>query len=182
MKSKQNKYLIVKQNVILNEKLDDAIYKLEPYFRAVNLIAYVTSGIRTANDQLRIIKDYLTRKNIKDEFINDDVNSKVVYNGEQIYSWQLAWSKLLNANVIINPPLQAKLLLSYIGRTGKDRKGDLFNPSPHFAGKSFDIGGGANSITDEKQALISAIKAGAVPMIKGFVEERQNNCLHVDVI
>jgi len=183
MKSKENKFLIVKDNVKLNDKLDAAIVKFDKVFEKANHKAYVTSGIRTAEDQLRIIKDYCTRKGIKDDFIKDaKVDSKVQYDNEEIYSWQLAWSKLLNAGIIINPPIKAKLLLSYIGKNGKERKGDYFNPSPHFFERSFDIGGGADSIENEKDIVIEAIKKGELAMVKSFVVERQNNCLHIDII
>lgn len=182
MLSSNNKFLIVKDGVVLNDKLDKSICKLEPFFKESNHIAYVTSGIRTAEKQLQIIKDFIHNKKISDEFTElAKVESKVIYAGGEIYSWQLAWSKLLNAGVIINPPLKAKLLLDYINKAGKNRKGDFFNPSVHFSGKAFDIGGGPNSVSDEKEIVMEAIKSGTCLEIVSFVVERENNCLHINV-
>ena len=179
--SEENKFLIVKTGVVLNNQLDAIIYKLDKSFEGHT--AYVTSGIRTPEKQLSIIKDYLHKKGIADEFIEKaTVKSKVTYAGEEIYSWQLGWSKLLNAGVIINPPLKAKVLLDYINRSGVNRKGSDINPSIHFLGRAFDIGGGANSIEDEKQIIIGAIKSGLYPEILSFVPERENNCLHINIV
>ena len=183
MKSAANKNLIVKQNVILNDKLDIVICQFDEYFGYHKHTAYVTSGVREPMDQLRIIKNYCTQKNIKDEFIEKaNLLSKVIWNEQEIYSWQLAWSKLLNAGVIINPPKTAKLLLDYVNKSGKNRKGDMFAPSIHFAGRAFDIGGASNGVNDELEIVIEAIKAGAVPTVTNFVVERENNCLHINVV
>lgn len=183
MLSDGNKFLIVQKGVVLNDALDEVIAGLDKPFEDANHIAYVTSGIRTAEDQLRIIKGYISRKNIEDEFIGDaTVDKKVVWEGKEIYSWQLSWGKLLNHGVIINPPLRAELLLDYVNKAGKNRKGDYFNPSVHFLGKAFDIGGGANSVEDEKQIVVGAIKSGNCLAIKDFVVERENNCLHIDIV
>lgn len=183
LKSINNKYLIVKAGVNLNEKLDAVIAKLDKHFAEADHKAFVTSGIRNETDQLRIIKDYCIKRKIDDPYIKDSaINTKTIWEGKEIYTWQLAWSKLLNQGIIINPPATAEVLLDYYNRHDINRKGDKIQPSVHFQGRAFDIGGGANSVDDEKQILVSAIQGGGFPMITNFVVERQNNCLHVDVV
>lgn len=182
MLSDKNKFLLVKKGVVLNAFLDGVVNKLDKFFEQANHIAYVTSGIRTAEEQLRIIKNFVKEKKIADEFIDSaTVNSLVLWNGKQIYSWQLAWSKLLNIGVIVNPPLKAEVLLDYIHRSGENQKGFIKNPSVHFLGLAFDIGGGLNSVKDEETILDEAIKSKEMPEIVGTVVERENNCLHVDL-
>ena len=182
MLSKQNKFLKIRPGVELTPLLDRVASKLEPFFAEAKHIAYVTSGKRNPEDQLRIIKDYVKRKNIQDEFIEGaKLGSQVSWKGKIIYSWQLAWSKLLNAGVIINPPLRAEVLLDYINKSGVNRKGAFLNPSVHFSGLALDIGGGANSIGDETAIVKKAIVSKTIPEIVSIVPERENNCLHINV-
>ncbi len=177
------KFLIINKNVVLNDYLRNGITKLDKFFEAANHIAYVTSGIRTAEKQLQTIREYLDRKKIPDEFIDTaKVDSRITYGGEEIYSWQLGWSKLLNAGVIINPPLRAKLLLDYFNSAGVNRKGGFFEPSIHLFGKAIDIGGGANSVSDELEIVKTAVKSGVLLEIKSYVVERENNCLHLNFV
>lgn len=180
--SDKNKFLIIKDGVVLNPLLDRVVAKLDFFFEAANHVAYVTSGVRVAEDQLRIIKQYVKKKNIQDEFIETANLTKMEdWNGRRIFGWQLAWSKLLNAGVIINPPLAAEVLLDYVNRSGQNRKGFIINPSVHFKGTALDIGGGSNSIADEVIIIQEAIDSKKIPEIIGTVPERENNCLHVDV-
>lgn len=183
MKSDNNKFLKVNKGVDLNNELDEVIASLDPEFEAAGVIAFVTSGIRTPEEQLDIIKDYCHRKNIQDVFISSaELNKKVQVNGEEVYSWQPAWSKLLKAGIIINPPLRAKCLADYINAAGVNRKGDFFNQTVHASKKAFDIGGGGNGVSDETKVMQKAIASKKFPKIKGITIERNNNCVHTDII
>lgn len=182
--SDQNTNLLVRDTVVLNPLLDKVAVKLEPFFKAANHTAYVTSGVRQPEDQLRIIKHYCEQKKIEDDLIkNEDfaIDHKVLNDGKEIYWWQLGWSKLLNKNVIINPPLAAEVLLDYFNKHGVNRKGHVINPSIHFLGRAIDIGGGANTIHDEEAIVNEAIASGQVPEIIDTVSERENNCLHLNL-
>ena len=95
------------------------------------------------------------------------------------YSWQLAWSNLLNVGVIINPPVKAICLMNYI-RKGVNKKGQYINQTPHSSGTAFNIGGGSNGIMDELTVLNDALKEKKIPGLKSFLAERENNALHVD--
>jgi hypothetical protein len=183
MKSSNNKFLIVDKGVEINDELDEVIVSLDPEFEAAGLMATVTSGIRTPDEQLDIIKDYCRRKNIQDVFIaSAELSKKVQFNGEEIYSWQPAWSKLLEAGILINPPLRAKCLVDYINAAGINRKGVYFNQTIHASKKAFDIGGAGNGVADEAKVMQKAIASKKFPKIKGITIERNNNCVHTDII
>ena len=178
--SKNNVFLTVAPDVVLNEALDKVISRCDIFFAKANHKATVTSGIRTPQKQLEIIFHYLDKKGIKDDYIlHSDINTRLLYEGHEIFTWQLAWSKLLNAGVIINPPLRAMVLLDYTNRRGENMKGQYMNPSVHFLGKAFDIGGGGDGIENEL-AILKEAKSN-IPQILDFVVERSNNCLHIDI-
>lgn len=177
--NKINKNLKISPGVVLTERTEPVILKLDSYF---NFPALVTSVLRYPESQLGIIRKYLISKGLNKaypETFNKGVNDKIHHDKYgDIYAWQLGWSKLLNIGVIVNPPIQAACLMDYI-RNGVNKKGQVINGSPHFKGGSIDLGGGANGINDEIEAVKKAI-AGGVKIIS-YLPERENNCLHLDV-
>lgn len=181
MGSKENRFLIVSKNVVLTPTIENVIVKLDKFFQVKQKRSIVTSGLRTPEDQLRIIRNYLKLKSLNTVYSGSmlcKVTDKTVLNGEEIYSWQMGWSALLNAGIIINPPYQAKLLMDYVNVAGKNRKGDVFNQTPHANGVCFDIGGDANGINDELKIIQEA--KPRIPELINVVVERANNCLHID--
>src|SRR5688572_20203276 len=135
MKSLNNKYLKLASSVILTDELDKVISGIDGYF--FNNPETVTSGLRTSADQLRIIRKYLTAKDLHKKYPEAmiyAVDSKLP-DGE--YVWQKGWSALLNVGVIINPPHSAKCLMDY-WRKGINKKGTLIGMSPHTRGTAFD--------------------------------------------
>lgn len=183
-KSLQNKFLRIRQGVVLTPRIDDVIYRLEGYFQVANCVSYVTSGLRDASGQLRIIRTALINNRLQDQYQEAfaDVNTKFMYGEEFVWSWQPGWSKLLNIGFIVNPPFEAKVLMDYYrpGST-ENRKGNVIGPTPHATGKSFDVGGGSNGLTDEFRIIKDAIDDG-FQGIKGYLLERNNNCLHIDCL
>ena len=178
-KSLDNKFLTVRKGVVLTENIDPVIAALDIYFQNANLKAVVTSGFRSPEDQLRIIRSAVINHRLADEFpgVFDDIGKKVQYGGEEIYSRQLGWSKLLNPNFIVNPPYDAKVLFDYVRPGSKEnKKGKMIYQSPHTRGTAFDIGGGPDGLDNE----LAVIKAANVKGLKGYLLERNNNCLHVD--
>lgn len=176
-----NRFLLIKENVILTEHIRPVITALDEYFEKANVTAWVTSGLRRPEDQLRIIRNELNRRNMSGEYQDafEDIGKKIQYEGEEVYAWQPAWSKLLNIGFIVNPPYPAKVLMSYF-RPGSpvNRKGQIIGDSPHTRGTAFDIGGGADGVTNEAKVLESA--KGKVKGLKGFLIERNNNAIHCD--
>jgi hypothetical protein len=179
MSVKENKWLIVKENVVLTPIIEPVIVALDVYFQQHNLKAYVTSGLRDENDQLNVVRSYLTKKELHAKYpaaMTCQVDDK---NPDGTYVWQMAWSNLLNVGVIINPPFKAVCLMNYV-RNGINKKGKTINQTPHAGGKAFNIGGGGNGIMDEVAVLNDAVKEKKIPGLKSFLQERENNALHVD--
>ena len=179
MSVSDNKFLKVNSNVVLNPLIEKVILELDKHFEKANIKAVVTSGVRTAEDQLRIIKDYLKRNKMSADHpdtMNCTVSDKFA-NGN--YKWQVGWSALLNKGIIINPPMRAILLMNYFGAGGKNRIGEYFNQTQHANGVCVDLGGGANGLNDEI-AVVSEAKSD-IPEIVDWVIERQNNCLHLNL-
>lgn len=174
MSALNNKWLIVLPNVKLTPIIEPVIIALDKYFEAAKLKANVTSGLRDANDQLRVIRNYLTKKGLDKKYplamtckVTDETKP-----GE--YDWQMAWSNLLNIGVIINPPIAAKCLMMYKGRTGQ-----LIQQTPHAKGIAFNIGGGGNSVVDEMVVMNKAV-TDKLPGIVNILAERENNAIHTN--
>ena len=179
MSAKENKFLKVDPKVVLNTLIEKVVIALDAYFEKANLKAVVTSGVRTSEDQLRIIRQFLTSKklNIKyPEAMSGLVTDKLA---DGNYIWQMGWSALLNCGIIINPPLKAKLLLDYFNASGKNRNGDVFEKTIHSNGLAVDIGGGSDGLNNEVAVVEKAKKE--IPEIVSWVIERSNNCLHLNL-
>ncbi len=179
MSSKENKFLIVWPNVVLNPLIETVILKLEKHFEKVGLKAFITSGVRTADDQLHIIQKYLKTKGMDKKYpeaISCAKSTDKLPNGQ--YAWQMGWSALLNCGIIINPPLKAILLMDYVSG-GINKKGKEFNQTMHANGLCVDIGGGADGLSNEVAVVKQA--QSDIPEIISFVVEHNNNCLHLNL-
>lgn len=184
MNAKDNKHLIPVGGVKMNDRCEYVIVAMDEYFKQAGIVAYVTRVESTSQDQLNIIRKYCVRYGVDKEFPEIKtcgVMDKIDFGeGKKIFTWQRAWSKLLNIGVIINPPLPAICLFDYI-RNGVNKKGTEIGHSPHYYGKAFDIGGGVDhDITNELVVVEKAFKEKLKGM-KGYLPERKNNCIHVDV-
>jgi hypothetical protein len=114
MRSSSNKYLTLAPNVVLTDELDRVISSIDEYFSAHP--ETVTSGLRTSEDQLRIIRKYLVAKGLDKKYpeaMTCGTKDKLTANDE--YVWQKGWSALLNVGVIINPPYGAICLMTTTG-------------------------------------------------------------------
>ncbi len=174
MSALNNKWLIVLPNVKLTPTIEPVIIALDKYFEAAKLKANVTSGLRDANDQLRVIRGYLTKKGLDKKYPLAMTCKVTDETTPGIYDWQMAWSNLLNIGVIINPPIAAKCLMDY-----KNKKGQIINQTPHARGTAFNIGGGGNGISDEI-AVINKALADKIPGLISVLAERENNAAHCD--
>jgi hypothetical protein len=171
MSAYNNKNLIVHKGIVLNADLDGVLSDIDSYWEGRK--EKVTSAIRTIDDQLRIIRDYMVDHGLDKKYpdaMTCDVRAK--FPNMNFYKWQMPWSTLLNIGVIINPPIAAKCLLDY-WKNGVNKKDTLIGQSPHTKGKSFDISG-LDSLDIIKRLL-------ADKKIKGYLIERKNNCIHIDI-
>lgn len=179
----KNEWLRVKKGVRLTPDIEPVIAALDAYFKAANLVATVTSGERTSGDQLTIIRNYAATFKVDVEFPEIKtcgVLDKIDFgDGKKIFTWQRAWSRLLNQNIIVNPPLDAACLFDYI-RDGKNKKGQVIGKSPHYYGKAFDVGGGIDHDPTNELEVIKKALADKLPGLKGYLLERKQNCLHCD--
>ena len=185
MSAYDNKFLTVakQSGVRLTPIIEPVIIALDKYFEEANLKSSVTSGERTSGDQLRIIRNYAIKYGVDKEFpeiLTCDVLDKIDFGDKKIFTWQRAWSRLLNTDIIVNPPVPAVCLFDYI-RNGVNKKGQQIGASPHYYGKAFDIGGGFDhDPTNELEVIKKAM--GKVKGLKGYLLERKQNCLHIDCI
>lgn len=172
----KNKYLIVKRDVQLGSiETSKTIYLLDKFFGEEKYVAYVTSILRDPIKQLDLIISYAKKYNISVNFSKTDVDTKI----GDLYIWQDVWSRLLEIGVIISPPRDAICLRDYI-RNGINKKGQLIKASPHFTGYSFDIAGNLTKIVgilNKAKSQDNALKF----LIKNYLVEHQNGCIHVDV-
>lgn len=171
MRSYSNKNLIVSKSIVLNEKLDDVLSEIDSYWEGRS--EKVTSAVRIPSDQLRIIRKYLVLKGLDKKYPEAmTCNSMDVWTDKKEYMWQSGWSALLNAGVIINPPYPAIVLMDYF-RNGINKRGQLIGQSPHTRGTAFDLSG-----IDSLDIVKKLVADGK---IKGFLVERENNCIHCDI-
>jgi hypothetical protein len=171
MRAYENKYLIVPKKVVLTDELDRVLSSIDEYFK--DHPETVTSGLRTPADQLRIIQTYLKAKGLHTKYkdaMTCAPQDKFTDNNQ--YCWQQGWSALLNKGVIINPPYPATCLMDY-WRGGVNKKGLQIGQSPHTRGKAFDLSG-----LDSKDTVHLLREKG---IIRGYLIERENNCIHVDI-
>lgn len=158
------------RQVILDEYLNAVLCSIDKYWAPNSEIC--TSGIREPEDSLRIIRQYLRSKNLAVKYpdaMTCDINAK---DQDGNYVWQMAWSHLLNIGVIINPPLEAVCLMDYI-RNGVNKKGQKIRQSPHVRKTALDLSG-----TDSEVIVKRLVED---KMIRGYLLERENNCIHMDV-
>lgn len=181
MRAYQNKNLIVPdrdgfefngktyRKVILNEELDSILSAIDHYWPPHSEI--VTSVIRVPEDSLRIIRQYLRSTGL-DRKYPEAMTCDILDQVDGNYVWQKGWSALLNAGVIVNPPYSAICLMDYY-RDKVNKKGQLIGQSPHVKKKAFDLSG-LDSLTIVKRLVEDG-------MIRGYLIERMNNCLHIDI-
>jgi len=165
-------YIVIKPGVVLNDIQRNKLQALDVEFKGFPQT--VTSGVRQAADQIRIIRKYLVAKGLNKDYPEAmvcGIDDKIA---EQ-YVWQMAWSNLLNIGVIINPPRAAVVLMDYI-RGGGNKKGQTIQPSPHMRGDEtacFDLSG--------LSAVPIAKRLKEEGKIRNYLPERENNCLHIDI-
>lgn len=177
--------LMIAPNVKTTASIERTIALLDPYF--VDLTSVVTSGLRTPEDQLGIIIEKAERHGISklfSEFVEHKGKPyafKCNVEGEHLYWWQQAWSKLLEIQEIVNPPTKAECLFNYFRPGSKvNKKGRVIDISNHMRGLSFDIGGGTD--LDERYRLVHQAAQDGKCFIRDYLKEVVNNAVHLDLV
>ena len=115
----------IRKGAHLDDKQKRVIYNINPFTIAMNI--EVTRGHSTPMEQLNIIEQYAIEQNClfseyQPEALHDKLDMWIDGALRSVYRWQQTWSMLLHKGVIINPPLAAECLFSYINSAGVDRK------------------------------------------------------------
>jgi hypothetical protein len=164
------------KNVIRTPETDKVIEKLDNYFVKAGLKRYITSVKRSPLDQIGIIEGYAKQKGLM--HITESMEGEYPFEGSQYPKWQVMWSQLLSKGLLINPPYPAKVLTDYY-KNGVNQKGVMKNPSGHFTGKCFDIGGSDN--VQKTYDIVNQAKNDGIGIVL-VILERENNCVHSQVI
>ena len=172
-----------RQGVIRTEATDKVIEKLDPYLIRFPSKLQITSILRTAESQLRIIEYYAKLTNIM--YIEDilNFNTMVIFEGRNVFKWQLVWSQLLSKGIIISPPKLAVVLTNYIYK-GINKKNTFINSTEHIYGTCLDISGyllklGGSIVEDLKERIIKAQEDNIG--IRYIRIERDDTCIHISV-
>jgi hypothetical protein len=176
--AKDNKFLTLGDKAVMTPVIEFVVCALEPFFAEAKLKAIVTSGKREPADQLRIIRQYLVKKGFDKTYPDAMTCSVKEKYTDGNFKWQMAWSNLLNAGIVINPPVRAICLMDYINKVGVNRKGQFIEASNHFTGNAVNIGGGGNGVNDERKVIEKAMPH--IPQIVSIVVERENNAIHLN--
>ena len=176
--------ITVRKAVKTNASIIRCLLSIDSYFDCCPVA--VTSGVREPIDQMRIIMEKCKRHGINNALFSEYVTLEdrniaeiVDVNGQKLYWWQRAWSKLLNLGDIVNPPISAEVLFDYFKpESTVNGKGRVIEPSPHFKGTAFDLTGlDLNKIVER----LATAKTDGKAYVKGYLKEEVNNAVHVDI-
>ena len=154
--------LYKRQGVMLTDELADFARGLSLYFSRNHLQAMITSGVRTGDRQLDIIKQRIAAYGMTNAFpglANATVADKGV--------WSPAWEWLKAHRVPVNPPAD------YM-----DDGGNIVGASLHLKGLAIDVV--ADNLDALKDAIIAYANSGRFAgglRISGLTRER--DCVHI---
>jgi uncharacterized protein YcbK (DUF882 family) len=156
-------FITIRSGVKLTPEVARVVRELDSEFGAANLRVTVTSGLRTPEDQLRIIRNEAIKRGLHQQY--PAIQTATV---DDVESWLDAWDALLNrVGFIVNPPRDARSRI-----TGKS-----YRPSPHTRGEAFDLSGAElNRIADVVRGYCR--KGGTISQI---LLEPKNNAVHIGV-
>lgn len=156
-------FIAIRSGVKLTPETEKAVRQLDGHFRRANLQVTLTSGYRTPEDQLRIIRDQAIKRGINRQY--PSIGTATV---DKVESWLGAWDELLNRHgYVVNPPRDACSRI-----TGK-----CYQPSPHTRGVAFDLSG---ADLDRIAGVVREYCRQGGP-ISQILVERTNNAVHVGV-
>ena len=179
MDSIDNKFAIILPEVTITPTLDRCLLQVEEACKQRNFKMYITSGKRSEEHQMRIIRNYAVIKGLAKAYQEAMICKHDEKGEDGFFKWQKLWSKLCNIGLIIAPPISAVALYDY-NYFGRNLKGLVCPSSNHIPGYAWDADGGENGIDDETEVINWGIKKGIITYITNIVPERNNNCLHAN--
>jgi hypothetical protein len=162
MPTKLGAAIAVRPGVVLTNDLSDFANNLSSFFSAHHLQATITSGVRSGDHQLDIIKEKIARAHMLRAFPNLE-NATVA----DVNIWTPAWQWLKSRRIPVNPPA------NFINGEGNE-----IGASLHTKGLAIDlIGGNLDALT---RAIVryanSPLSLGPL-RITSLTRER--DCVHV---
>lgn len=175
----------IKPDAVIDDYQQSIINAIEPF--TIGNTYVVSRGHASPESQLAIIKDFAIRYNcLYPEFEDGNLYDQniIIINSlaKTCFLWQRTWSKLLNIGIIINPPVVAEVLFTYI-RNGVDTKGKLINPSPHILSNPIDFSAKIDGIPSLKGVVSMLKRAQTAGVGIRFIKpEPVNGCIHIDLM
>lgn len=154
--------IAIRAGVVLTTQLEKLVQELDGYFRNAGLAVTLTSGLRSPEDQLRIIRNAAIEHGIHLKY--PSIQTATV---ENVESWLGAWDELRHrVGFEVLPPRSA---------CSRIKPGLCKNPSPHMRGEAFDLAGAdLDRIADVVRGYC-AQRGG----IRQILIERVNGAVHV---
>jgi hypothetical protein len=181
----RNTNLIVRKGVVLTPTISKVITRADEFFRKASIKSYVTSGLRDPASQMRIILDAGWARGLQKEWPQlqgATGETTVIHAGQSTPLWYVVWGRLLTIGFMVNPPIESKTPFGYVHPSGRRiPEGTVIQPSAHFKGIAFDVGGSGGSVAtiDDELACLEAAKSAKIGIVR-ILAERENNAVHVD--
>lgn len=157
-------FITIASNAVLNPQIESVAKALDEHFRKANLKVTLTSGYRSPQDQLRLIRTQAIQRGL--DRLYPSITTATVDNVE---SWLNAWDDLLHRQkYIINPPVPA---------TSRIVPGKQYSASPHSSGLAFDLSG---ADLDRIAKVVQGYCQQGGPL-RQILVERNNNAVHVGI-
>jgi hypothetical protein len=165
VRPKARTHLVVRPTAVLTPEIEFILDELDGFLRADKMIAQVTSGVRTAEQQLALIKKRSVAYGLHSKY-----PSILVATVDDTDSWHDAWDELLNVKkFIVNPP---RPVVSKRRGSGK-----LMGISPHMARMAFDLAG--PSLVGIEASVHRYKREGG--LISQALLETENKAVHVTI-
>ncbi len=156
--------ILVRPGVELTDELSGFANNLSTYFSARHLQATITSGLRSGDHQLEIIKDKIAGAHMTHAFPNLETATVADVN-----SWTPAWQWLKSRRIPVNPPA------NFINGEGNE-----IGASLHTKGLALDLIGSNLNLNALAQAIVRYANS---PLAMGPLRitslTRERDCVHV---
>ena len=154
-------FITISSGVQMSPAIENAVRGLDEHFKRANLRVTLTSGVRSAEKQLSLIREQAIKRGIDKK--HPSIRTATVDN---ISSWQGAWEELLHVHdYTVNPPKEVRSRVN----------GHLYSISPHMAGTAMDFSGA------DLDRIANVVKGycAAGGVVSQILVERTNNAVHV---
>ena len=189
-----NKFLIPStiNPPIITPLIERGAVGLEEYFAKHNIHAFITSGGRTEEHQLDIIRMYCKQKGVDVEFpaiLTCTVDELIQFGDEPIPAWLPALNRLLQKGIMINPPRPVNTLWDYLRSDSTARPaGTHLDRSEHQKAllpgtkiAALDIGEGNHSLAEIELPVKEALAEKKIIELVGCRFEAANRAVHCDL-